>query len=40
MDFMRCICGDEVACPHAECMALLTPEQRRQWNKTGQVPHE
>jgi hypothetical protein len=33
----RCVCGDLVAVPHKECMALLTKRQRqaflrgRQW---------
>jgi hypothetical protein len=26
-DLPRCICGEEVAVPHKECMAMLTPRQ-------------
>ena len=31
--FMECICGQEVAVPHADCMALLTEEQRRSFTR-------
>lgn len=29
MELPRCICGDEVAVYHKECLALLTEKQRR-----------
>lgn len=32
-EYGRCICGQEVAVPHKECMALLTPKQRRDFDR-------
>lgn len=36
-DGPRCICGLEVAVPHRECMALLTPAQRRAFERTSVI---
>lgn len=30
---MRCICGQFTAVPHQECMSLLTPRQRENFNR-------
>jgi hypothetical protein len=38
MSGMRCICGDEVACFHQECLALLTDEERRRLNRGRPQP--
>jgi hypothetical protein len=32
-DGPKCICGEGVSVPHQECMALLTPRQRRNYSK-------
>ena len=32
-----CICGEGVAVPHTECMALLSDAQRRRYNRSEPV---
>lgn len=37
MEHPRCICGQEVAVPHKECMGLLTDEEEREFRATGRA---
>lgn len=32
-----CICGQQVAAYHKECLALLTPQERRNLKETGRI---
>jgi hypothetical protein len=37
VDYMICICGDEVAVPHKGCLALMTEKEKRAWERSGSM---